>query len=193
MICRRRRVDRRHESRDLTAHSRYCFISSKCDRDVERVERGLASGVRGRRSGGHSSRRIGDDVSVQRIGISVRRAHVKPDTYVPGMQKAWKGRSGAKWVRKLGGGEEDKGGDLLPKLLLTPLLPALRLLVPNLLWALLANHPRVVEEEPGVEEQSGEGGRHNRIMNQWGTTQSATSPRAGNGWSTGTRLTNPVV
>jgi len=93
--------------------------------------------------------RIGNDVLVTRIGGA--RAHVERDVYVPVMQKAWKGRRGAKWVRKLGGGEEDKGGDLLPKLLLTPLLPALRLSAPNLLWALLTNHPRVVGEERGVE------------------------------------------
>ena len=93
----------------------------------------------------------------------MRHAHVKPDAHVPSMQKAWKGRSGAKWVRKVGGGEEDKGGDLLPKLLLTPLLPALRLLVPNLLWALLTNYPRVVGEK-----QRGEGGSHDRIINQVG-------------------------
>jgi hypothetical protein len=52
-----------------------------------------------------------------------------------------KGRREAKWVRKLGGGGEDKGGDLLPKLLWTPLLPALCLSAPNLLWALLTGHP----------------------------------------------------
>lgn len=57
-----------------------------------------------------------------------------------------KGRR-AKWVRKLGGVGEDKGGDLLPKLLLTPLLPALCLLVPNLPWALLTRHTQTVESE----------------------------------------------
>ena len=81
----------------------------------------------------------------------MKHAHVEPDAYVPGMQKAWKGRRGAKWVRKLGGGEEDKGGDLLRKLLLTPLLLALRLSAPSLLWALLTNRPRMVGEEPGID------------------------------------------
>jgi hypothetical protein len=57
------------------------------------------------------------------------------------------GKKRAKWVRKLGGGEEDKGGDLLPKLLLMPLLPTHRPLAPNLLWALGIDGPRVVEEE----------------------------------------------
>ena len=53
----------------------------------------------------------------------------------------------AKCVRKLGGGEEDKGGDLLPKLLSMPLLPAHRLLAPNLLWVLVIGRARVVGEE----------------------------------------------
>ena len=53
----------------------------------------------------------------------------------------------AKCVRKLGGGEEDKGGDLLPKLLSMPLLPAHRLLAPNLLWVLVIGRVRVVGEE----------------------------------------------
>jgi len=110
--------------------------------------------------------RIGNDVLVTRIGISVRRGHVERDAYVPVMQKAWKGRRGAKWVRKLGGGEEDKGGDLLPKLLLTPLLPALRLSAPSLLWALLTYHPRVVEEEPGVEVTKRGGRAANQVISQ---------------------------
>jgi len=84
------------------------------------------------------------------------------------MQKAWKGRSGAKWVRKLGGGEEDKGGDLLPKLLLTPLLPALRLLVPNLLWALLMNHPRSGRRGTRGRRAKRRGGSRDRIINQVG-------------------------
>jgi len=105
------------------------------------------------RSSGRVQRCVGNDVLVSSIGISARHAHVERDAYDPDMQKAWKGRRGAKWVRKLGGGEEDKGGDLLPKLLLTPLLPALRLSAPSLLWALWADHPRVVGEEPEVEGQ----------------------------------------
>lgn len=86
--------------------------------------------------------------------------------------KSMEGRRGAKWVRKLGGGGEDKGGDLLPKLLLTPLLPALCLLVPNLLWALLTGHPQVIEDERRWDTGPELDREQNRRV-----VQSATSPR----------------
>jgi hypothetical protein len=102
--------------------------------------------------------------------VSVKYAHVKPDAYGPGMQKAWKGRRGAKWVRKLEGGEEDKGGDLLPKLLLTPLLPALRLSTPSLLWALLAIIRGRSEGVGGSRKE--ERGSHNQIRSEVGGRRS---------------------
>ena len=87
-----------------------------------------------------------------------------------GYAKSMEGKKRAKWVRKLGGREEDKGGDLLPKLLLTPLPPALCLSAPSLLWVL---------------SKDKDGRYHNRIMSQREVTQSAESPKASDGWSVG--------
>ena len=77
-----------------------------------------------------------------------------------GYAKSMEGKKRAKWVRKLGGREEDKGGDLLPKLLLTPLPPALCLSAPSLLWVL---------------SKDKDGRYHNRIMSQREVTVSRES------------------
>ena len=120
-----------------------------------------------------------------------RSIHVQIRCVCSGYAKAWKGRRGAKWVRKLGGGEEDKGGDLLPKLLLTPLLPALRLLAPSLLWVLLTSTsgrrgPGSKNKEGEKEAQPGHKPNGGSRSQQQARTQAVGGVRRA-------RLTNPVV
>jgi len=157
VIRRRRRADSRHESRDLSTYSRCCFTPPKRGREAEQRKRGrraVRAAERARdRVDARVSRWTGNDVA------EYAYAHVKDMRMFRVCKTAWKGSRGTKWVRKLGGGEEDKGGDLLPKLLLTPLLPALCLSAPNLLWALLTNHPQVVKARPGVDELKSDHGQ----------------------------------
>ena len=87
MIRRRRRVDRRHEPRDLATYSGCCFHFAP-DKIPMRSGRDGESTGGARRSSGHVQRCVGNDVLVSRIGISVRHAHVERDAYDPDMQKA---------------------------------------------------------------------------------------------------------
>ena len=87
MIRRRRRVNRRHEPRDLATYSRCCFHFAP-DKIPMRSGRNGGSTGGARRSSGRVQRYVGNDVLVSRIGISVRHAHVGRDAYDPDMQKA---------------------------------------------------------------------------------------------------------